>query len=186
MHKFIIAPPGAGKTLYARRLAETPPFPLHTSDGDRSYIYRVAGLDCPHMTSPFRAPHHTVSLAGLGGIIRHGYRWHPGEVSLAHGGTLFLDEVSEFSRATLEVLREPLKRGTMTLIDRVGFTVPARFRLVCTMNPCPCGYAGSERRECRCSPKTIESYLARVPQWLRDACETVSADELIKNVGEIV
>lgn len=184
MHILIIAPPGAGKTLYARRLAETPPFPLHESDGDRHYIYRVAGLDDRSaVRPPFRAPHHTVSLAGLGGIVRHGYRWHPGEVSLAHGGTLFIDEVNEFSRAALEVLREPLKTGTWTLGCLV---VPARFRLVCAMNPCPCGYTGSERRECRCSPKTIASYLARVPQWLRDACELVSAEELVKSVGEIV
>lgn len=186
MHKLIIAPPGAGKTLYTRELAKTPPFSLHESDGDRNYIYRVAGLwDRKHLTlPPFRAPHHTVSEAGIVGVIRNRYRWQPGEASLAHGGTLFLDELPEFRRGVLEALREPLQRGTITY--NMGFTVPARFRLVCAMNPCPCGYAGSERRECRCTPEQIKHYAARVPQWLRDACEVVSTEELIKSVGEIV
>ena len=115
---------------------------------------------------PFRAPHHTISTAGLAG---GGSNPRPGEVSLAHHGVLFLDELPEFSRATLEVLRQPLEEGHVT-ISRVAATLsyPARVTLVCSMNPCPCGYAGDSRRACRCSRVQVERYQSRISAPLLD------------------
>ena len=115
---------------------------------------------------PFRAPHHTISTSGLAG---GGSNPRPGEVSLAHHGVLFLDELPEFGRPTLEVLRQPLEDGHVT-ISRVAATLsyPARFTLVCSMNPCPCGYAGDGRRACRCSAAQIERYQSRISGPLLD------------------
>ena len=115
---------------------------------------------------PFRAPHHTISTAGLAG---GGSNPRPGEVSLAHHGVLFLDEFPEFGRRTLEVLRQPLEDGHVT-ISRVAATLsyPARVTLVCSMNPCPCGYAGDGARACRCTPGQIERYQARISGPLID------------------
>jgi magnesium chelatase family protein len=115
---------------------------------------------------PFRAPHHTISTSGLAG---GGSNPRPGEVSLAHHGVLFLDELPEFGRVTLEVLRQPLEDGHVT-ISRVAATLsyPARFTLVCSMNPCPCGYAGDGRRACRCSANQIERYQSRISGPLLD------------------
>ena len=115
---------------------------------------------------PFRAPHHTISTSGLAG---GGSNPRPGEVSLAHHGVLFLDELPEFSRPTLEVLRGPLEDGHVT-ISRVAATLsyPARVTLVCSMNPCPCGYAGDTRRTCRCSGGQIERYQGRISGPLLD------------------
>lgn len=115
---------------------------------------------------PFRAPHHTISTSGLAG---GGSNPRPGEVSLAHHGVLFLDELPEFSRTTLEVLRQPLEDGHVT-ISRVAATLsyPARVTLVCSMNPCPCGYAGDSRRVCRCSAGQIERYQGRISGPLLD------------------
>ena len=115
---------------------------------------------------PFRAPHHTISTSGLAG---GGSNPRPGEVSLAHHGVLFLDEFPEFARRTLEVLRQPMEDGQVT-ISRVAATLsyPARFTLVCSMNPCPCGYAGDRRRTCRCSAGQIERYQSRISGPLLD------------------
>jgi magnesium chelatase family protein len=115
---------------------------------------------------PFRAPHHTVSTSGLAG---GGSNPRPGEVSLAHHGVLFLDELPEFSRAALEALRQPLEDGHVT-ISRVAATLsyPARVTLLCSMNPCPCGYAGDRRRVCRCTVGQIERYQGRISGPLLD------------------
>jgi magnesium chelatase family protein len=117
-------------------------------------------------TRPFRSPHHTISDAGLlGGGTNPG----PGEVSLAHHGVLFLDELPEFRRSTLEVMRQPLEDGHVTISRAAGtITFPARFMLVAALNPCPCGYYGDSKRQCRCSPRQIESYRQRVSGPLLD------------------
>jgi len=130
----------------------------------------VAGLLAPGHSllgvRPFRAPHHTVSDAGL---IGGGSTPRPGEVSLAHGGVLFLDELPEFRRNVLEVLRQPLEDGVVTLSRAaVSLTYPARFTLVAAMNPCPCGYQGDHSRPCRCDGPSVERYLARVSGPLLD------------------
>ena len=166
----LIGPPGSGKTMLARRL--TTILPLLTFDEalESSAIHSVAGLLPPGAgllaERPFRAPHHTISnvaLVGGGSIPR------PGEISLAHNGVLFLDEMPEFDRRVLEVLRQPLEEGHVT-IARAARTVmfPARFMLVAAMNPCPCGFAGDERTACRCSQGEVARYRGRLSGPLRD------------------
>ena len=157
-------PPGSGKTMLARRLPGILP-PLTGEESiEVTKVMSAAGLAPPHgglvRRRPFRAPHHTISTSGLAG---GGTNPRPGEVSLAHHGVLFLDEFPEFSRATLEALRQPLEDGHVT-ISRVAATLtyPARVTLVCSMNPCPCGYAGDRRRACRCSAGQIERYRSRI------------------------
>ncbi len=161
-------PPGSGKTMLARRLPGILPPLTHEESIEVTKIYSAAGEGDGTLARkrPFRAPHHTISTSGLAG---GGSNPRPGEVSLAHRGVLFLDELPEFSRAALEVLRQPLEDGYVT-ISRVAATVtyPARFTLVCSMNPCPCGYAGDRRRVCRCSAGQIERYQSRISGPLLD------------------
>ena len=166
----LVGPPGAGKTMMARRLGGVLP-PLTFDEAlDVTAIHSVAGLVSPGSglvtVRPFRAPHHTVSdvaLVGGGSLPR------PGEISLAHHGVLFLDEMPEFSRHALEVLRQPLEEGVVR-ISRAARTAtfPAAFMLVGAMNPCPCGYAGAGHRVCRCTPQQIDRYGARLSGPLRD------------------
>lgn len=163
-------PPGSGKTMLARRLPGILP-PLTGEESiEVTKVMSAAGISPPDgglvRRRPFRAPHHTISTSGLAG---GGSNPRPGEVSLAHHGVLFLDEFPEFSRATLEVLRQPLEDGQVT-ISRVAATLtyPARVTLVCSMNPCPCGYAGDRRRACRCSAGQIERYRGRISGPLLD------------------
>ncbi len=161
-------PPGSGKTMLGRRLPGIlPPLTLAESI-EVTKVYSSAGESNGALVKrrPFRAPHHTISTAGLAG---GGSNPRPGEVSLAHHGVLFLDEFPEFSRGSLEVLRGPLEDGHVT-ISRVAASVtyPARTTLVCSMNPCPCGYAGDRRKACRCSAGQIERYQSRISGPLLD------------------
>jgi magnesium chelatase family protein len=166
----MIGPPGAGKTLLARALPGILP-PLTIDEAlDVTRIYSVADqlpADTPLIRNrPFRAPHHTISHAGLVG----GGNWpHPGEISLAHRGVLFLDELPEFGTRVLEVMRQPLEDKLVTISRAQGsLTFPANFQLVAAMNPCPCGYYGDLVKPCTCSPGTVTKYQKRISGPLLD------------------
>lgn len=170
----MIGPPGAGKTMLARRLPSVLP-PLEARERvEITRIYSVAGLlnGNPVVSSrPFRAPHHTISHAGLAG---GGGTPRPGEVSLAHLGVLFLDEFPEFSRSALETLRQPLEDGTVTISRALHTaTFPACFMLVAAMNPCPCGHLGDSYNRCTCSPHNVASYRSRLSGPLLDRIDVV-------------
>jgi len=163
-------PPGSGKTLLARALPSILPAMGIEESLEATKIYSVAGLLPPETPlvrqRPFRAPHYTISHAGLVG----GGRWpRPGEISLAHRGVLFLDELPEFGRNGLEVLRQPLEDGVVVISRAQGSVAfPAKFMLVGAMNPCPCGYHGDSARECTCSPGAVAKYQKRLSGPLLD------------------
>lgn len=166
----MIGSPGTGKTMLARRLPTILP-PLTPAESlETTRIYSALGKlpagESLLAVRPFRDPHHTISDAGMvgGGTIPR-----PGEISLAHHGVLFLDELPEFHRKSLEVLREPLERGQVTISrSTMATTFPARFILVASMNPCPCGYLGDPKHVCKCSPTQIEKYMAKISGPLLD------------------
>jgi magnesium chelatase family protein len=166
----MLGPPGAGKTMLARRLPGILPAMTRHEALEVTRLHSVAGLlwDGGLVSArPFRSPHHTASVAGLLGGGSGAVR--PGEASLAHHGVLFLDEVSEFRRDALEGLRQPLEEGRVVITRASGAVdFPARFTLVAAANPCPCGYAGDARRACRCPPGRAEAYRQRLSGPLLD------------------
>ena len=166
----LIGPPGSGKTMLARRLPTILPALTTAESLEVTAVHSVAGLLGPTLGAvtrrPFRAPHHSVSTAGL---VGGGSMPRPGEVSLAHHGVLFLDELLEFPRSVLEALRQPMEDGFVSIARAAAsLRYPAKFALVAAMNPCPCGYFGDLKRECRCGPLQVQRYRQRISGPLLD------------------
>jgi magnesium chelatase family protein len=186
-HMLMIGPPGVGKSMLAQRLTGILP-PL---DSDETLVvtrlHSAAGLRPPGsglMTArPFRAPHHSLSRAGL---IGGGSPPRPGEISLAHGGVLFLDELSHYARVQLDAMREPLETGSVWIVRASGSArFPARAMLIAAMNPCPCGWLGHPKRGCRCTPADLAHYAARISGPVLDRLDlqievpALTAEELL-------
>lgn len=189
---FMQGPPGSGKTMLARALSGILP-PLSIDESlEVTKIYSVSGNISPGSSliweRPFRSCHHTTSRIGL---VGGGSNPHPGEISLSHLGVLFLDEFPEFSRGTLEALRQPLEDGEVTISRAAGsISYPAQFMLVAAANPCPCGYLGDPKRECKCSPRMIMRYANKLSGPLMDRIDlhinvpTVEVEKLISQKAQ--
>ena len=165
----MMGPPGAGKTMLARRLPTIMPGLDEEERAQACLVHSVVGVDSSSIESgmrPFRAPHHSITTAGL---IGGGKPVLPGEISLAHKGVLFLDELPEFSSSSLQALRQPIEDGEVRLVRADGvYQFPADFQLVAAANPCPCGHLGDPGHECRCTPAAVDSYLGKVGGPLMD------------------
>ena len=171
----LIGPPGSGKSMRSKRIPSILPDMTGEESLEVSRIYSVMGLLTPDrpliQQRPFRGPHHTISNAGLAG---GGSNPKPGEISMAHKGVLFLDELPEFRKDTLDLMRQPLEDGQVT-ISRVSgsVTYPAEFMMVCAMNPCKCGWYGDPSGRCRCSPFAVENYRSRISGPMLDRIDIV-------------
>ena len=166
----MVGPPGAGKSMLAKRLPSILPDMTRREALEATQVHSVLGLTSAEapllLRRPFRSPHHTISVMGLAG---GGSPPRPGEISLAHNGVLFLDELPEFGKETLEVLRQPLEEGQVQITRVSGTEVfPARFMLVCAMNPCRCGWFGHPSGRCTCTDSQVQSYLRRISGPLLD------------------
>ncbi|QHN50601.1 ATP-binding protein [Geobacillus stearothermophilus] len=176
-HVLMVGPPGCGKSLLAETFPTILPSLSHDAQLEVISLYQLAGEKIESGHPPFRHPHHSASSVSL---IGGGTHPKPGEVSLAHRGVLFLDEMAEFAKKTLDMLRQPLETGKVT-ISRISSTVtyPADFILLGAMNPCPCGYLGSRTRYCTCSPKQIQAYRNRVSGPIYDRMDVLLSLEVI-------
>lgn len=171
----LIGPPGSGKSMLSKRLPSILPDMTWEESLEVSQIYSIMGMLTPEeplVTSrPFRSPHHTISNAGLAG---GGSNPRPGEISMAHKGVLFLDELPEFRKDTLDLMRQPLEDGSVTISRISGMvTFPAEFMMVCAMNPCKCGWYGDPSGRCRCSPQAVENYRSRISGPMLDRIDIV-------------